>query len=347
MGQADQIRVIILGAGKGGTSLLELLRQLPHVRIVGISDKNPHASGLEFAKSCNIPVASNLVDLISQKDIDLIIDVTGDPAVAQLLHQHRHPHAEILKGTTSKLLWDLIGHEKQMETNLLQAEKLALIGTFVSSIAHDVNNPLYVILGLAQNIAEESDSEAIQDDAQHIVKATKRIAKMCHGMTLYSRKAPTTNHIEAVNLNAQFEEALNIARYAVSIKDITIEKKFVEGPVIQANQDEILQILVNLIINAVHAMKGRNGTLSLRSESHNGTVSLKISDTGCGIPENHLKNLFVPFFTTKPPGVGTGLGLYSAKTMTEKHGGRIGVESEVGKGTTFALHFSALTNTSS
>ena len=148
-----------------------------------------------------------------------------------------------------------------------------------------------------------------------------------------------------MDLNTLLDEALNIARYAVSIKDITIEKQLVDAPVIQANQDEILQMLVNLLINAVHAMEGRWGTLSLHSSARNGMVSLKISDTGCGIPNHHLRNLFVPFFTTKPPGVGTGLGLYSAKTITEKYGGRICVESQVNEGTTFAIHFPSLTQT--
>ena len=101
-------------------------------------------------------------------------------------------------------------------------------------------------------------------------------------------------------------------------------------------------MLVNLVINAVHAMEGRNGTLTLHSELDNGTVCLKITDTGTGIPEKHLRNLFVPFFTTKPPGVGTGLGLYSAKTITEKYGGHISVQSEVEKGTTFAIHFPSI-----
>ena len=346
MAQADQIRVIILGAGKGGSSLLELLLQLPHVTIAGVADKNPHAPGLEHARSYNIPVTSNVVRLISQEDVDLIIDVTGDPEVSRLLQQCRNPKAEVLKGTTSKLLWDLIGHEQQMETNLIQAEKLALIGTFVSSIAHDVNNPLYMILGLAQNIKKDSQSESVRDAAEHIVNAAKRIAKMCNGLTLYSRKPTMNGQTEEVNLNVLLEEALTIARYAVTMEDITVTKQLSDCPVIRGNQDEILQMLVNLLINAVHAMEKKGGTLSLRSESNNGTVELKITDTGCGIPDKHLNSLFVPFFTTKRPGVGTGLGLYSAKTITEKYGGRITVQSEVEKGTTFAIHFPALANAS-
>ena len=341
MGSSDQIRVIILGAGKGGTSLLELLRQLPHVEIVGITDKDPHAPGLEHANSYNIPVTSDFLTLISQEEVDLILDVTGDPTVPSTLHQNRHPKTEILEGKTSKLLWDLIVHEQQLETNLIQSEKLASIGTFVSSIAHDVNNPLYVILGLAQSIAEDAESESIRDSAKDIVNATRRISKMCHGLTLYSRKPSSQEQRQEVDLNSQLEEALTIAHYATTLKEVTVKKEFDPQAIILANKDEILQVLVNLVINAVHAMKGR-GILLLHSASQNGTVTMKVTDTGCGIPEQHLKNLFVPFFTTKPAGVGTGLGLYSAKSITEKFGGHISVQSKINKGTTFALHFPAL-----
>ncbi len=121
-----------------------------------------------------------------------------------------------------------------------------------------------------------------------------------------------------------------------------VEKRYNGNPVIQANPHEILQVLVNLMVNAVHAME-EGGVLTLNSENPNGTVTLRITDTGSGIPEHHMANLFVPFFTTKPVGVGTGLGLYSAKSITEKYGGQIGVQSEVGKGTTFSLQFPAFT----
>ena len=332
-------RIIILGAGKGGTALLELFYQLPHVQIVGIADTNPLAPGLQKAQQFHIPVSNNSLRLISRNDVDLIVDVTGDPKVSQLIRKRGNPAAQVMDGATAKLVWDIIGHEKQMEANLIQAEKLASIGTFVSCIAHDVNNTLYVILGLAQNIVEDSNDPSAKDAAQSIVAAAKRIAKICHGLNLYSRK-PTPDKQDLVNVNTQLDEAWNIASFATKHKNVVVEKRYGCHSTIQANKDEILRVLVNLVINAVHAME-KGGTLTLSSASQNGTVTLHITDTGSGIPEDHLSNLFVPFFTTKPVGVGTGLGLYSAKSITEKYGGRISVKSEVGKGTTFSLHFPA------
>ncbi|MDT7042215.1 sensor histidine kinase [Candidatus Nitronereus thalassa] len=334
------IRVLVLGGGQGGTALLELFFQLPHIQIVGIVDTNPHAPGLLKAKQLHIPVFSNYMQLNNQKDVDLIVDVTGDPEVSKFLRQQRNPTTEILDGATAKLFWEILGHEKQMEGCLLQTEKLASIGTFVSSIAHDVNNPLYMILGHGQNIAEDTEEQSTKESAQCIVAATKRITKICRGLTLYSR-APSPEKMEMVHVNSQLDEAWNIASFAANHQDVIIEKHYDCSAAIQANQDDILQVLVNLIVNALHAMEGV-GVLTLASVCQNGSVTLHIADTGSGIPENHLPNLFLPFFTTKPKGMGTGLGLYSAKSITEKYGGQICVESEVGKGTAFSLQFPAI-----
>ncbi len=337
----SRIRVIILGAGKGGTALLDLFLQLPHIHIVGMGDTNPLAPGLQKAQQSHIPVSTNCQQLIAQKQVDLIVDVTGNPEMSQLLQQCRNPATQILDGATAKLLWDIIGHEKKLEANLIQSEKLASIGTFVSSITHDVNNPLYAILGYAENLVASLNDPATKEVAQSIADATQRITRICRGLTLYSRR-PDLETVEAVNLNTQLDEAWNIARFAIDHRDVVVDKHYAEKPVIQANPDEILQVLVNLVVNAIHAMDA-GGTLKLSSACQNGTVTIRIADTGSGIPEHHLANLFVPFFTTKPAGVGTGLGLYSAKSITEKYGGRICVESEVKKGTTFSLHFPAVT----
>jgi len=342
MDPQPRIRVIIFGAGKGGTALLDLFVHLPHIHVVGMADTNPLAPGLHKAEQYHIPVFTDGARLISQKEVDLIVDVTGNPEMSQLLHHRRNPATQILDGATAKLLWEMIGHEKKLEANLIQSEKLASIGTFVSSITHDVNNPLYAILGYAERLVEEARDPTTKEMAQSIVAATQRIARICRGLTLYARK-PDLDTVEAVNVNTQLDEAWNIARFAAHHQDIVVDKQYGDHPVIQANQDEILQVLVNLVVNAIHAMD-MGGVLTLSSECQEGTVSLRIADTGSGIPEQHVPNLFTPFFTTKPAGVGTGLGLYSAKSITEKYGGRIGVQSAVNQGTTFSLQFPAISH---
>lgn len=194
MDTQPRIRVMILGAGKGGAALLDLFLHLPHIHLVGIADTNPHAPGFHKARQCHIPVSTNCVELMAQKEVDLIVDVTGDPKMSQLLHHRRHPATQILDGATAKLLWEIIGYEQKLEANLIQAEKLASIGTFVSSITHDVNNPLYAILGYAEHLVASADDSSTKEMAQGIVAATKRIARICRGLGLYAAKTITEKY---------------------------------------------------------------------------------------------------------------------------------------------------------
>jgi signal transduction histidine kinase len=141
-----------------------------------------------------------------------------------------------------------------------------------------------------------------------------------------------------IEITSQLEEALTIAKYATAAQDLTIEKRFNGRMEIFAKPEEILQIFVNLITNAIHAIEGK-GRLTLASWSEDGTNKVTISDTGCGIPPENLQKIFDPFFTTKPEGKGTGLGLYNVRTIVRKYNGELTIESSVGKGTTFQLSF--------
>ena len=136
------IRVIIVGAGKGGTALLELFTRSPDLEIVGMADRNPEAPGLRLAKYLGIPTSSDALALIAEGRADLIVDVTGDPQLGAQLVQHKPPRAEVLGGKTALLIWKLAQHEQDLRDQLIQAEKLASIGTLASGIAHEINNPL-------------------------------------------------------------------------------------------------------------------------------------------------------------------------------------------------------------
>ena len=142
-----------------------------------------------------------------------------------------------------------------------------------------------------------------------------------------------------VCLNNRLDEALKIARYAASFHDISVRKEYEEGAAARGNPDEILHILVNLITNAVQAMEQGGGTLTLTTDHFSDGVTLRISDTGCGIEPAVQDQIFEPFFTTKEPGKGTGLGLYNVKTIVNKMRGKIDVESRVDHGTTFTITF--------
>jgi len=254
------------------------------------------------------------------------------------LHAHKPPAADILSGSASRLLWTLVQHESTLEAELLQSEKLAGIGSFAAGIAHDINNPLQLILGLAENLTEEQDLAAVHEQAHDIIEAVKRTSAICRDLTRYSRRASPHQDL-LVSVNEKLDEALKIARYAASLHDIDMVKQYQPGAVVKGNPDELLHVLVNLITNAVHAMELVGGTLTLTTTLMDGQVHVQISDTGCGIPPDKISEIFEPFFTTKAPGKGTGLGLYNVKTIVDKMHGTIAVDSHVDKGTTLTLIF--------
>jgi CheY-like chemotaxis protein len=125
--QTERSNVVILGAGKGGQALLELLSHLPQFNLIGIADKNPNAPALSRAVEFGIPFVNEIPQLISQPDIDLIVDVTGDPETAELVANHKYPGTEVLAGKAAKLLWDIVQAEKELHGQLLKTGELAMM----------------------------------------------------------------------------------------------------------------------------------------------------------------------------------------------------------------------------
>jgi signal transduction histidine kinase len=329
--------IAILGAGKGGTALLDLFTHLPEIEIVGIADKVESSPGILYARQVNIPTTPNPLSLIRRQGINLIMNVTGDPTIDQLIINHKHPETEVLGGAASKVLWDLIRHHSQTQSQLFQAEKLAGMGTFASGIAHDINNPLYILLAFAESILEETDNPTIRDQARSIIDAGKRIQAICQNITHYARAPKYLNPVP-VTVEDRLDEALKIARYATVLQDLSIVRNFAEKLEVLANPDELLQVFVNLMTNAIQAMEGK-GTLTLSTWSQDGLAKIAITDTGHGIPKESLEKIFEPFFTTKPPGKGTGLGLHNVREIIKKYQGDLTVDTKVGTGTTFTIEF--------
>ena len=330
-------RVAIVGAGRGGTALLDLLHQLRTIEVVGITDRNPTSPGLQRARELHVPVYERLADLIGNHRVNLVMDLTGDPSMDRILREQATGGTDILSGPASRLLWDLVRHESTLQAELLHSEKLAGIGSFAAGIAHDMNNPLQLILGLAENLVDERDIETVHLQARDIVEAVKRTTAICRDLTSYSRRA-SSQQDSLIAINGKLDEALKIARYAVALHDIDICKTYQPDVMVKGNPDELLHVFVNLITNAVQAME-QGGTLTLETAMVDGATRVRVSDTGCGISADLVDRIFEPFFTTKPPGKGTGLGLYNIKNVIQHMHGTIEVESRVGRGSTFTVTF--------
>lgn len=334
---SSRTKVAIIGAGRGGTALLDLLHQLRTVHVVGITDSNQAAPGLQLARELNVPVFAVMTDLLEIPAVDLVMDVTADPAMEQILRQQIPSGTGLLSGPASRLLCDLVEHESLLRSELLHTDKLAEIGSFAAGIAHDINNPLQLILGLAENLMEEHDLQTVHLQAQDIIEAVKRTTAICRDLTSYSRRTYTDPN-SAVPINAKLDEALKIARYAVGLQDIEVRKAYWPDLTVIGSPDELLHVFINLITNAVQAMGG-GGVLTLTTATMDQATIIKISDTGSGISPEIRDRIFEPFFTTKPPGKGTGLGLYNIKNVVHRMHGTIDVESRPEQGTSFTISF--------
>jgi len=229
-----------------------------------------------------------------------------------------------------------ITEEKRLQEQLIQSEKLAGIGILASGIAHEINNPLSGVIGMAELCMAEENPEEMKSHLTDILNCAQRIGEIAKGLKSYSRMAKDGSQA-LVDVNEVLENSLKITRLGIKTDSVEVIKKFQPVEKIEANVGEVQQVFSNLITNALQAINGRGGMLTLSTRSLKDMVEVKVSDNGMGIPEKYLNQIFDPFFTTKKPGEGTGLGLNIVYRIVTKYEGTIDVESKVDMGTTFTV----------
>lgn len=229
-----------------------------------------------------------------------------------------------------------ITHQKRLQEELVRSEKLAGIGTLASGIAHEINNPLGGILGTAEIMLDEvEDNEKLKEYTTDIIKYSETAAEIIKDLTNYSRMQD--NRPQQINISEVLENSLVLAKRGMSFENITVRKQYEELPLMEADPNELQQVFLNILINAVQAMI-MGGTLTIICEKRLGNAYISIQDTGHGIPQENMENIFNPFFTTKDPGQGTGLGLSITHQIIYNMGGRIDVRSSPGEGSTFEIY---------
>jgi two-component system, NtrC family, nitrogen regulation sensor histidine kinase GlnL len=246
---------------------------------------------------------------------------------------------------------------KQMELQLMRSERLATLGEMAAGVAHEIKNPLNAILGFSQRLAGKLEDEKLKKYAEIIVGEVKRMAVTINDVLEYNRYQKPAK--ELVDFNVALEDALIIVAEKAEASKVQIAREIDPGlPLIPMDKNNIKQVLLNLVFNAINAME-TGGTLTVRARVEEGMlpadqaanpdmsllqqvflqqkmVSISIKDTGCGIPKENLQKLFNPFFTTKT--TGTGLGLSICHKIVESHGGFMRVESQVGAGSNFIFY---------
>lgn len=265
----------------------------------------------------------------------------------------------------------LIQRLETAHNQLLQSEKMASIGQLAAGVAHEINNPMgFVSSNLStlliyanrllslveayeesvstlpsgaperQRIArarKQADVDFLSEDLRSLIAEStsgiERVRRIVHDLRTFSNIDST--EWQFVNLNECIDSTLNLLANEFAGK-AQIVRQYGDIPKVECLPSEINQVLLNLLINAAQSLSAP-GTITIRTGTREDTVWLEISDTGCGIPPEHLNRIFDPFFTTKPVGAGTGLGLSISYGIIRKHDGKIDVKSEPGQGTTFRI----------
>lgn len=221
--------------------------------------------------------------------------------------------------------------------NLAHNEKMAELGRISAGVVHELNAPLSVIISASQMIMREQGvSEFVQEMVARINSEALRLSQMTRGLLNFSSHDDTFSEVD-INLTISF--VLDFLSFEAARRGITINRRLdFQLPLLFIDGNRVKQILLNLVMNALQAMEETGGDLLVTSVSTClDEIDISVSDSGPGIPEADLPKIFQPYFTTKKPGEGTGLGLFVTKTLVENLGGRIKVNSAVGKGTTFTV----------
>jgi signal transduction histidine kinase len=233
-----------------------------------------------------------------------------------------------------------IEERKKLEKMVLQSEKMAAVGQLAGGVAHEINNPLGVILGFAQGVVKRlPPGDALEMPLKSIEREALRCKHLVQDLLTFSRVGQSEK--EPTDINQMIEGSLSLILAQAKIKNVEFTKYFDPNlPLTKANKNQLQQVIVNLANNAMDAMPN-GGNLTIRTKKKTlkdkPVIEIEVQDTGQGIPHDILNKIFEPFFTTKDVGKGTGLGLSLVFEIIQKHDGVVEVNSTVGTGTVFRI----------
>lgn len=215
---------------------------------------------------------------------------------------------------------------RQMQEQLLRSERLAAIGQLAAGVSHEIDNPVGIILGLAELLLEETPAaDPRRDDLLAIIEECRRCKRITGGLLGFAR--PAEAHWDRIDLGRLVGDTIDSLRHQKLFRDLVIDvRRPANALEVTGDADQLRQVLVNLLLNAAQAMKER-GRLAVTLQEENAQVELTVDDDGPGIPADDVERVFQPFVTTKAPGEGTGLGLALCRKLVEGHGGTIGAEA--------------------
>jgi len=237
-----------------------------------------------------------------------------------------------------ELYYDVTG-ERQIQSKLLQTEKMAAVGQLVSGIAHELNNPLTAIMGYGQLLLGQALAPEQYSEASKVVQQAERARRIVKNLLYFARENEPER--TRVDLNEIVERTLALRSYELRVENILVECDLAgDLPETMADPYQLQQVVLNLLTNAEQALlqERGQGKVKIKTRVADGhRIAIEISDDGPGVPRGIASRIFDPFFTTKPPGVGTGLGLSIVYGIVKRHGGEVTFENQSGGGARFVV----------
>lgn len=280
------------------------------------------------------------VEKFGRQELGHRIDIRSRDEIEDLAREYNKMADSLREYSESleKKVEERTARVKQVERKLMQAEKLAAIGFLSAGVAHEINNPIAVIvtrLELIKKALEKGDEERVKKDLDVLRNHATRIGKIAGSLLTFSREAP--KDLSAVDINEIVERVMGLIEYPITKKGIRLERNLGRGlPKVWANSSGMEQVIYNVTYNAYQATDAGTITIDTRRGA-DGRVELVISDTGKGIEKEALERIFEPFYTTKEAGSGTGLGLSITYGIIQDFGGSINVDSRPGAGAVFTI----------
>jgi two-component system, NtrC family, sensor kinase len=231
-----------------------------------------------------------------------------------------------------------VTEKRRLEATLAQSEKLAAVGQLAAGVAHEINNPLTAIIANAQLLQHRPslDDEETQDMLDLIIRAGDRAAQVVRNLLDFARKEQY--EFTPIDLNETIQRALDLAQHELVARSIRLTFTPARDlPLILASRDHLQGVWLNLLLNAVDAIDDQQGEIRVSTYRQGNEIRVSVADNGQGIPPGRIPRIFEPFYTTKEPGRGTGLGLSVCHRIVKQHGGHMLVDSKIGMGTEFTV----------
>ena len=323
MMKAEPVDVVVLDMKMPGLDGIEALKRIksewPQTEVIFLTGHSTTQDGVEGIKSGAFDYLSKPIEF------EHLLEKIKQAYEKQIRDEERRQEA---------------AYKARIEQQMIATERLASLGTLAAGVAHEINNPLAIINEAAgyldlllkkEELAGMPRRSDFEKAVGKISNAVKRARAITHQLLGSVRKHEPV--VAEVDLKELAQETLHLVRKEAANKEIQLIQTEGENlPPIWIDPNQVRQILINLLTNAIHAT-GSQGTISVHIEADRESTTLLISDTGKGIPKENMKKIFEPFFSDKPPGEGTGLGLFVTRQIVDKLGGTIEVQSRIGVGT--------------